>query len=275
VEITIFEDYAFGQHNTVSVTIPEEYVMIGGGAQVDFRGGPGAFLTGSWPTDDRNFRTWNAESKDHVVADVHFLYADAIGMRLIDDNGNYVPPVEIKKHMLIRNAISDTGPSVTAGGMSGVYYLMLSGGARVINPFNIGKLLTESDHAPYNAGWLATAKSCKVASSNAVMAYAIYIDYNDIAGFGILTGDSRWYKVKTEENNTGNIYANPVNGYVISGVGASITHYKESANRFLYAISPLHLDGTYGCYAADKDHVISNGMETLTICVKGIKKDIW
>jgi hypothetical protein len=53
-----------GNHPTATASPPAGYVMVGGGAMVNFSGA-GNMLTASYP---RDVRTWEARSKDHVEA---------------------------------------------------------------------------------------------------------------------------------------------------------------------------------------------------------------
>lgn len=64
-------------HPTVTATVPEGYVICGGGANAHYTGN-GSLLTSSLPVDNQ---TWFAASKDHKVSDQATITAYAVGLR--------------------------------------------------------------------------------------------------------------------------------------------------------------------------------------------------
>jgi len=64
-------------HPTSTASIPSGYLLVGGGAEVNWQGA-GNLLTASYPN---NAGGWIAASKDHLVADPSVITAYAIGVR--------------------------------------------------------------------------------------------------------------------------------------------------------------------------------------------------
>jgi hypothetical protein len=191
-----------GQHNTVTAFIGADEVLVGGGAYTsntnhdNFRGG---FLTGSYPYIDANGQAtgWTVQSKDHMTPYSHTTTAYAVGMRLKDSFGRFVPKSTILKYMMYVSATSGYAEHPSAVAYIPANYRLLSGGARVMYPFgedgiNIyGNLLTESQ--PINdsvrwTGWEAASKDHFIYSPAEITAYAICIrDDQPIPRFGYLS----------------------------------------------------------------------------------------
>jgi hypothetical protein len=67
-------------HPTASVSPSAGYVVVGGGARVNYSGA-GNMLTASYPRDKQ---TWEARSKDHAQSDPATLDVYAIGLKVVD-----------------------------------------------------------------------------------------------------------------------------------------------------------------------------------------------
>jgi hypothetical protein len=76
--IHISEAGAYGQHPAATARLPAGYVLVGGGAMVDWRPGQGSLLTASCPSTGR---FWTAAAKDHHYANPSRLRVFAIGLR--------------------------------------------------------------------------------------------------------------------------------------------------------------------------------------------------
>jgi hypothetical protein len=71
-------------HPKVTVYVPGDYVLAGGGAFVDYRGA-GNMLNASFPVQplgNGDWYAWEAHSKDHQISDPSVLRVYAIGIRL-------------------------------------------------------------------------------------------------------------------------------------------------------------------------------------------------
>src|SRR5918992_3289786 len=166
--------WVYGQHNTTSVSVDTDFVLVGGGAMIsqwqnedDLLGQPGALLTKSYPTS--NFTTWHAASKDHGTAYPHYLRAYAIGMRL-----SGVSSVQLRDYMIFVPQTSSAGHHPTAVASVPPGYLLLGGGARANGTPQRGLLLTAS--YPYSSHeWVASAKDHHFSEMGTVDAFAIGI----------------------------------------------------------------------------------------------------
>jgi hypothetical protein len=148
------------QHPQAVATLPEGYVLTGGGAFVDYGSGYGNLLTASFPNGDSG---WEARSKDHLVADPAKVTAYAIGIRAKPGN-----------HLRLRHTIvSATGavaqhPTAQVCLHSG---WVLSGGGAIDNWNEPGNLLTAS--FPSNSCWSANGKDHIDPSPASITVYAI------------------------------------------------------------------------------------------------------
>jgi hypothetical protein len=243
----------------VHVTLPDDYVLIGGGAWVFPSGeNPGALLTASYP--DHNLLTWHAESKDHVSSFKHQLIGYAIGLKLTD-----IPRDELRKYVQIWSNTSPipalyyprTSVSVDSG------YLLIGGGARVNwkEYGNQGNLLIAS--FPSGNLWYAESKDHVAHSPATITAYAIGIIPN-IPNFGqleikqVLTyhwSDKRQYDFVT--------LAFDDESWVISCPGAQ-TNSDNGQGRLIVGIQP-NITGTV---VGSKDHCNASSGDTFAYAIK-------
>ena len=147
------------QHPNASVTVPNSYVMTGGGAKVNWTGA-GNLLTASYPIDQYR---WEARSKDHMIASPAAITVYAIGIRRRDGE-----PI-LESRIFKNSGPKAQHPSVSVSVEPG--FLLTGGGAKV-NWTGVGNLLTSS----YSAGdgtWNASSKDHSFADSATITAYAI------------------------------------------------------------------------------------------------------
>jgi hypothetical protein len=76
-EVKIFPSRPTSSWEGQEVTVESGYVMVGGGAKVEFRG-PGVLLVASHPADKT---TWHAHAKAHMQRDDHTITAYAVGLK--------------------------------------------------------------------------------------------------------------------------------------------------------------------------------------------------
>lgn len=69
-------------HPTTSVTVPSDFDMLGGGAQINYGNGAGNLLVSSYPSSSN---TWTVQGKDHLFASPASITAYAIGIKKIVD----------------------------------------------------------------------------------------------------------------------------------------------------------------------------------------------
>jgi hypothetical protein len=69
---------ALAAHPTMQVDLPDEFVVVGGGARTNYAGA-GSLLFASYPTPD--LRGWIASAKDHLTSDPVTITVWAIGLK--------------------------------------------------------------------------------------------------------------------------------------------------------------------------------------------------
>jgi hypothetical protein len=145
-------------HPQAVAILPDDYVLTGGGAFVNWAGA-GNLLTASFPNSDKS---WEARSKDHDISDPAQITAYAIGIK--------PKPGTKKVSHIIKNA---TGP--IAAHPSAQVCLdpgwTLSGGGAFDNWNGAGNLLTAS--FPNGMCWFASGKDHMISSPAAITAYVI------------------------------------------------------------------------------------------------------
>jgi hypothetical protein len=164
----------------VEVAVPEDYVLVGGGAEVTQTSGYGAFLTKSRP--DEGLTTWYAKSKDHIESDPHVLYAYAIGMKIDGVTPDYLR----SKMQVFQNTSSPMNHPNTYKTIPG-NYLLIGGGAwdNYENDGGPGNMLVSSYPSSSNT-WTVDGKDHRRADPSAITAYAIGIQNISFPNVGYL-----------------------------------------------------------------------------------------
>lgn len=185
VQIILVKKTVSGEHPTTYVEVPEDYVVIGGGAKISGYGKWGALLTKSYPSQD--LTKWYAESKDHIKSDKHTLDVYAIGLKI-----KGITRDQLKGQMIVTTATSSkTNWPATQANLPAEYTLI--GGGAAVNWSGQGALLVKS--APNGNSWSVSGKDHKDSSPATITAYAIGIKPN-IDYFGTLEisreTDSKW-----------------------------------------------------------------------------------
>ena len=129
---------------TAKVEVPPEYVMVGGGAKVNYDGS-GNMLTESYPVTEN---TWAAASKDQGWADPATVTVYAVGLKSKLPNFSR-PRTEITKS----DSPSLAFPTATISSGKGI---MTGGGAKV-NPSRWGSFMTAS-YPKNEHTWNASSK---------------------------------------------------------------------------------------------------------------------
>lgn len=149
-------------HNHVSVSIPSDFVVIGGGAAVyETTNSPSAFLTESRPDLANN--AWSASSKDHLTSDPHYLQVDIIGLKILNQPSSNV-------QVFTATSTVQAHPRITASVPSD--YVMVGGGAFINYGTGQGNLLVSSYPSSPNT-WYAEGKDSVLSSPATITAYAI------------------------------------------------------------------------------------------------------
>jgi len=212
------------QHPSLSVPVTSAYAMVGGGALVSGYTGNGAFLTQSRPY---NSTTWIAESKDHIVADPHYLTVYAIGMRIDGVDPNYL---RSKVHITQATSASNDWPSITAPVFENCF---LIGGGAWDHWSGYGNLLTSS--IPYEDEWAVSGKAYRRSSPATITAYAIGIENISYPTVGNLLVTVR-YAEAAILYGVGYCSAPVWDGYALSCPGGAA--YYNLAGRMLVGLYP-------------------------------------
>ncbi|WP_157766234.1 hypothetical protein [Aquimarina aggregata] len=278
IEIYIGSTQVFhnGNPNLVSgnAYVPNGFVCIGGGARINipyayppYSSDPGSLLTMSAPLNNGLFNGWQAEAKAHSRPNGNpwSLLVDVVGMRLKDNNGNYIPAQDLKNSLRLfsRTSARAGHPSTSVAVSNG--YQLIGGGAKV-NWSGYGNLLTES--YPLGNSWKVKSKDHLVVSPATITAYAIGIK-NTIPNFGSFKID------QVADCKTPNYYASIYSrdafferseGYLTTCAGGKTTY--NGNGRMLVGLSSFQRDGSF---VESKDHLST---DTGTICAYavGIKK---
>jgi hypothetical protein len=146
-------------HPTASVTVPDGYTMTGGGAEANWEH-EGSLLTASFP---HGTGTWEARSKDHLVAEVTTLTVFAIGIR--PRNGAVFPASAV----FSQRSGSENHPHATAEVPAN--YILVGGGA-LVDWKGSGNLLTAS-YPDDQGGWTVASKDHIAADPAVIVAYAL------------------------------------------------------------------------------------------------------
>jgi hypothetical protein len=271
IEVAIWRESFEGQHVSGQVSVDPGYVLIGGGADItnlsDNHTGVNALLTAYYPVNDGSFSTFAAESKDHIQAYYHRLWVYAIGMRLLDANGNPLSDSYVRSFMSLNQATSSSSEYPTAWATCPTGYKILSGGAK-INWSGAGNLLVASGPITNANGdlfdqWNVSSKDHRFVSPATIDAYIVSIN-PDIPGFGRLAAALKMPIYGAFSHNL-EVFDNPPAGWVVSGVGA-ISYY-QGQGRMLFSVYPQSVTQAY---AASKDHVVddfSGALRLNLICI--------
>ncbi len=172
---------------TVTSNVPAGFLCIGGTATMIINGNDaGSLLTESGPlTGSAEFTGWKVRAKAHHSENEHnwYLQSQAIGIRLKDNNGNYIPANVLKQYVKIFSSTSSSAPHPYKRTDVTSDYHLISGGAKV-NWSGYGNLLTAS--YPSGTGWIARGKDHMYPSPATITSYAIGIK-KTIPNFGSLS----------------------------------------------------------------------------------------
>jgi hypothetical protein len=142
------------------VAVEPGYVMVGGGAWVDWAGA-GNMLFASHPTESKT--AWHVQSKDHLKSGPARITAYAVGLK------SKVVGVKLQSAIAFAKSNKSGSPQATAAPPSG--YKMVGGGAALTFD-NAGLLLTAS-YPNENNQWEGRGKAHLVGDNGTVTAYCI------------------------------------------------------------------------------------------------------
>jgi hypothetical protein len=269
LRITIGAWSGYSSAPTATVQVAPGYVLVGGGAEIDGQGNPGALLTASYP--DPYLSVWTAKSKDHMHAWSHRIRAYAVGMRVdglsdrIDANGQPLILSYVRLFGPVQSA-SAQHPSVTGViGVPGQNWSIIGGGASTIYR-GAGVMLTGS-YPPNPWQWTAEAKDHEVADSGWVLSYPIGVRTDAIPNVGHLA--------TSYSTNDGMSYGGAFNistatpyGYATTCVGAQTqwNGYGRMLEALFYA--PYSFPPSGSTWSQDHDYQDSGSTSVYTLGVQ-------
>jgi hypothetical protein len=236
---------ATAPHPTATCAVDPDFVLVGGGAQIENQGN--ALLVASYP--DPGLSTWIASSKDHYYHYSHRVRAYAIGLRLAG-----VSSVTLRSYVRMwsrPSSFASARPEATMEVPPG--YKLIGGGAQVTWQGE-GILLTDS--YPDSFQWVARGKDhIKGDGSGKAIAYAIGVTTDAIPGFGVL--DVTMPTPRVEWSGGGYLTASTETptGWVLSSVGGAVQYDRDG--RMLHQLIPFLDNPTNtrpGAMVGSKDH---------------------
>jgi hypothetical protein len=148
-------------HPEQEVAVEPGYVMVGGGAWVDWTG-EGNLLVASHPSPDSK-TAWHAQSKDHVKSSPARITAYAIGLKCKAEG------VKLQSAIAIAKSNKSNRPQAAAAPPAG--YKMVGGGAALT--FDKGGLLLTASYPNENNQWVGQGKDHLEGDNGSITVYCI------------------------------------------------------------------------------------------------------
>jgi len=244
-------------HPIMTVSVSGGYAMVGGGALVYGYSGNGAFLTESRPL---NPTTWRGQSKDHIIADPHYLKVYAIGMRIDNVDPTYL---RSKIHITYNVSSYSDDPWTTVNTLDNC--LLIGGGAFDDYGLGYGNMLKSSN--PSGVQWAVSGGAYRRSSPSQITAYAIGIENISYTTVGYL-------QTTVNQTSVGCLagiaycYAPVWDGYALTCPGGSSTNHLTG--RLLVGLYPQ--DSFPGDQVISKDTPGFGDYGTLSAYALGIQK---
>ncbi|MCF6404923.1 hypothetical protein L3C95_18630 [Chitinophaga filiformis] len=212
--VLVSKDVGPGDLVQGDVAVPDDYVLVGGGAY-NYQGEPGSFLTASYPGSD--LKTWYIESKGRPGVTPYYLACYAIGLKI-----QGISSAQLKDYIKLVSATSGVAskPSASAS-LTGTGYTLIGGGAKV-NWSGAGNFLTDSHPFGTENAWYVASKDHITSAPASITAYAIGI-LKDIPNFGSLDigSDIATLVPQCLSVNEGSVEAKIPQGWVLTCPGGA------------------------------------------------------
>ncbi|MEL6535928.1 MAG: hypothetical protein AAFQ98_10975 [Bacteroidota bacterium] len=231
-----------GKINGVTASVPADYVVVGGGASINYGTGGGAMITESRP-DVNNRSIWVASSSDFHYPNEHQMWVYAVGMKI-----SGVSAATLRQYTTVQlmGSQRSLNPDLTFGAPSG--YQLLGGGVKLLsnchNCLNIPHFVQAN--YPVNANqWNVESGHVDNYVWNQIEGYAIGI--KSIPGYGSVEIGFFQQGASYNSGPTTHDYSDLPNGWVLAGAGG----YTASEDRFIYRMQPWN----GGVSVESKDHM--------------------
>jgi len=247
--------------NNFPITVPEGYVVIGGGAVGCYT--DGNYLVASYPSTD--LTTWYVSTKDQIEADACEIVGYAIGMSV-----EGLTSAQLASYISVTQSNSAVAqyPSVSVSVPAN--YTLLGGGYNTNYGTGNGVIATAIYPASATSMQFNAKSQGNPEDQVSATVYAIGI-LTQIPGVGtIKSAPSDTTSVSNEEFPT-NVLANLTTGYALTGCGAQDVW--SGAGNLLYALYPTYLIGAGSgtCSASAKDDTWPGNATEFTVWAMGIQ----
>lgn len=244
---------------SLTITAPENYKILGGGAEIIFNGG-GVLLTSAYPGSngyaDYSAKTFTFQGKAHSVPDLGYIVGRVIiarkrdGSELgLEDIRVVVGPESPASNIPVASATLPDGFTLTGGG------------AHVIGSPTKLILLTES--IPSGNGWRAAGKAHFISDPGRLSAFAIGVRNSLLSSEQLEIRQFPGAESSASDWSSGGCRVSA--GYRLLSGGAR-TNWNHPGN-LLYASFPIN---STGWEARGKAHQESSPATISTVCI-GIK----
>lgn len=266
IHLRSYQCYWIGpaQHNQTTCPVEDnQYVLVGGGAEIEGQGSPGALLTSSFPGQSGLQHFWSASSKDHLVAYAHRLRAYAIGLRLDGLSRDALASMTV-----YNSSISATASHPSAEKAKEPGDTILIGGGALAHFSGAGQLLTGSYPVPdppaQPTAWHAASKDHLVGDPGTVEAWAISIPRCPTGYVGGCLGVT---VISFGISPVGPGYAGGFSGepasnpppFLLTTVGGKDVYNGQGRMLTqLFPDTPLNTFGEQGAWILSKDHQVGD-----------------
>lgn len=151
-------------HPSSTVTLPTGYIMVGGGARINWTGA-GNLLVHSYPEGN----SWKVKGKDHIDSSPASIDAFVIGIR----NNEYIPGFGyLESTLTTSSSYISTGSNTVSTSIPSGFVISCPGGRATFN--SAGRLIMGMNmdiNSPFNCN--ATTKDLNIADGGYTYAYAV------------------------------------------------------------------------------------------------------
>lgn len=247
------------QHFTdFAVSVPGDFVAIGGGVTGAHTGGNGNLITASYP--NHSLTAWLVSTKDHLRPHSIYIEAYAIGLKV-----EGLTRAELRNYISVNSSTSGWGPHPEALAYVDAGHKLIGGGINVQWDSSTAGNIATASYPQNSYSWSAKSKDHLASSYGEATSYAIGIE-EYIPNVGII-------EVSIEDVRSGNsshpsAISNMTTSFALTGCGAEV-HWSGDGS-LLWELKPSTEFTQHGCKAGAKDHLRVSPASITTYAI-GIK----